>query len=103
MKILHISRTMGQGGAEKVVYQLCKDCNIESFVASSGGAYVAQLKKIGIKHCKINDIANKNPFVFSNKFHFRCLRMELTLTTTCLNRKGLFIPRFYTVSAHKYW
>ena len=64
MKILHISRTMGQGGAEKVVYQLCKDCNIESFVASSGGAYVAQLKKIGIKHCKINDIANKNPFVF---------------------------------------
>lgn len=64
MKILHISRTMGQGGAEKVVYQLCKDCDIESFVASSGGVYVAQLKKIGIKHCKINDIANKNPFVF---------------------------------------
>ena len=25
MKILHVSRTMGQGGAEKIVYQLCRD------------------------------------------------------------------------------
>ena len=25
MKVLHISRTMGQGGAEKIVYQLCRD------------------------------------------------------------------------------
>ena len=64
MKILHISRTMGQGGAEKVVYQLCKDCGIDSVVASSGGQYVGDLKKNGIKHYKILDIASKNPLVF---------------------------------------
>ena len=64
MKVLHISRTMGQGGAEKVVYQLCRDCRIDSVVASSGGRYVDALKKNGTKHYKLIDITNKNPFVF---------------------------------------
>ena len=60
---------MGQGGAEKVVYQLCRDCRIDSVVASSGGRYVDALKKNGTKHYKLIDITNKNPFVF-----FRNLR-----------------------------
>ena len=50
MKILHISRTMGQGGAEKVVMQLCCDNNEhEQFVASCGGIHVAELEKHGVK------------------------------------------------------
>ncbi|WPC17396.1 glycosyltransferase family 4 protein [Pediococcus inopinatus] len=62
MRILHISRTMGQGGAEKIVFQLCRD-NYEQcqFVVSSGGSYVDELEKIGIKHYKIPDIASRNP------------------------------------------
>ena len=63
MKVLHISRTMGQGGAEKVVYQLCKDCKgVIPIVASTGGQYVEELNKLNIKHYIIPDIDKKNPF-----------------------------------------
>ncbi|MBW7570539.1 glycosyltransferase family 4 protein [Succinivibrio faecicola] len=62
VKILHISRTMGQGGAEKVVFQLCKDIlNVESYVASTGGEYVNELSKIGVKHFFIPDLEKKDP------------------------------------------
>ena len=64
MRILHISRTMGQGGAEKVVYQICKDYNddkLEMFIASTGGIYEKELAKIGIKHYYIPDLDSKNP------------------------------------------
>ncbi len=62
MRVLHISRTMGQGGAEKVVYQLCKDNNkATQFVASCGGKYVEELNKVGVKHIMIPDIDRKNP------------------------------------------
>ena len=64
MKILHISRTMGQGGAEKVVYQLCKDNkDIEMIVASTGGIYEEELKNNKVKHYIIPDIDKKNPFL----------------------------------------
>lgn len=64
MKILHISRTMGQGGAEKVVYQLCRDDKADKqMVASCGGEYVNELKKLGIFHISIPDIANKRPIL----------------------------------------
>lgn len=63
MNILHISRTMGQGGAEKIVYQLCKDdCADLNIVASCGGEYVDLLSKIGVKNIDIEDFQNKNPF-----------------------------------------
>ena len=46
MKILHVSRTMGQGGAEKIVYQLCRDNKEhEQYVISCGGYYVEELRK----------------------------------------------------------
>lgn len=62
MKILHISRTMGQGGAEKVVMQLCCDNNEhEQFVASCGGIHVPELEKHGVKHFLIPDIDKKDP------------------------------------------
>ena len=63
MNILHISRTMGQGGAEKVVYQICKDLDENMVVASIGGCYEKELLSIGIKHYIIPDIDNKNPFL----------------------------------------
>lgn len=64
MRILHISRTMGQGGAEKVVYQLCRDNKKQQqFVISDGGAYVEKLKKIGVHHYIIPDITSKNPII----------------------------------------
>lgn len=69
MKILHISRTMGQGGAEKVVYQICKDSNhTEMVVASIGGIYEDELEKIGVKHYDIPDIDSKNPIVLIKTF-----------------------------------
>ena len=63
MNILHISRTMGQGGAEKVVYQICKESDNKMFIASIGGIYENELNKIGVKHFKIPDINGKNPIV----------------------------------------
>ncbi|MCR5146601.1 MAG: glycosyltransferase family 4 protein [Clostridia bacterium] len=68
-KILHISRTMGQGGAEKVVYQLCKDIDkMEKIVASTGGIYEDELKKYGVKHYYIPDIDSKNPILMIKTF-----------------------------------
>lgn len=63
MNVLHISRTMGQGGAEKVVYQICsiKDNN-KMFVASTGGSLGEQLDKMGVPQIQIPDIDNKNLF-----------------------------------------
>ena len=62
MNVLHISRTMGQGGAEKVVYQLCKDIkSVNQIVASTGGQYEDKLSSIGINHIIIPDLENKNP------------------------------------------
>ncbi len=70
MNILHISRTMGQGGAEKVVYQLCKDINgHDMFVASTGGVLVEKLKDRNVKHFVIPDIDCKNPFIILKTFY----------------------------------
>lgn len=62
--ILYFTRTMGLGGTEKVILQLCRNFNHEFnkiVVCSSGGVHEEELKKLGIKHYKINDIENKNP------------------------------------------
>ncbi len=61
--VLHISRTMGQGGAEKIVEQLCCDIKNHKFiVASTGGYRINNLKKHHTAHYTIPDIASKNPF-----------------------------------------
>lgn len=63
MKILHISRTMGQGGAEKIVYQLCKDNNANvQCVISCGGGYVEDLIELGVKHFWMPDMDKKSNF-----------------------------------------
>lgn len=62
--ILFIVRTMGIGGTENVVLQLCeifeKKVN-KIIVCSSGGVHEEILRKMGIKHFTIPDIASKNP------------------------------------------
>ena len=62
--ILHISRTMDIGGAERIVYQLSSDLKDEFdsvHVASTGGLWESELSAKGIQHHKILDIDNKNP------------------------------------------
>ena len=62
--ILHISRTMDIGGAERIVYQLSSDLKDEFdsvHVASTGGIWESNLAAKGIQHHKIIDIDSKNP------------------------------------------
>ena len=62
--ILHISRTMDIGGAERIVYQLSSDLKDEFdsvHVASTGGLWESELSTKGIQHHKILDIDSKNP------------------------------------------
>ena len=62
--ILHISRTMDIGGAERIVYQLSSDLKDEFDsvqVASTGGLWESDLAAKGIQHHKILDIDSKNP------------------------------------------
>ncbi|NFL87186.1 glycosyltransferase [Clostridium botulinum] len=61
--ILYFTRTMGLGGTEKVILQLCKIMKKESHkivVCSCGGVNVENLNKMGIKHYYIPDIEKKH-------------------------------------------
>lgn len=62
--ILFIVRTMGLGGTENVVLQLCEILSgkvNKIVVCSSGGVHEDKLRKMGIKHYTIPDIASKSP------------------------------------------
>ena len=62
--VLFIVRTMGLGGTENVVLQLCEILSghvNKIIVCSSGGVHEGTLEKMGIKHYTILDIASKNP------------------------------------------
>lgn len=64
MKILHVYRSMGQGGAQKIIYQLCKDVKCaQQYVISQGGVYVEQLKDCGVQHYEIPDMERKHPMI----------------------------------------
>ena len=70
--ILHISRTMDIGGAEKIVYQLATDLKEEIenvYVASTGGLWEEELNKNGIKHHKILDVESKSPKTLATNFN----------------------------------
>ncbi|WP_150541632.1 glycosyltransferase family 4 protein [Clostridium perfringens] len=61
--ILYLTRTMGLGGTEKVILQLCENLNDEFnkiVVCSSGGIHESKLDEIGIRHYKIPDFENKS-------------------------------------------
>lgn len=62
--ILFIVRTMGLGGTENVVLQLCEILSGQVnkiVVCSSGGVHEDELYTMGIKHYTIQDIAGRNP------------------------------------------
>ena len=62
--ILFFPRTMGLGGTENVVLQLCeifKSLVNSIVVCSCGGVNVNKLKNMGIKHYLIPDIERKSP------------------------------------------
>ena len=62
--ILFFARTMGQGGTENVVLQLCeifKPLVNKIVVCSCGGVNVERLHEMGISHYEIGDPENKNP------------------------------------------
>ena len=64
--ILFFPRTMGLGGTENVVLQLCeifKPLVNNIVVCSCGGENVKRLNNIGIRHYTIPDIEDKSPFV----------------------------------------
>ena len=61
--ILFIVRTMGLGGTENVVLQLCEILLSKVnkiVVCSSGGIHEEKLKRMGVVHYTIPDIASKN-------------------------------------------
>lgn len=63
MNILHLSRTMGYGGAQKIVYELatgCKERGHHIVVASGGGVYVDMLQEADIPHYQVCDLESKN-------------------------------------------
>ena len=62
--ILFIVRTMGLGGTENVVLQLCEILlgRVNKIVVcSSGGVHKQKLQAMGISHYLIPDVASKNP------------------------------------------
>lgn len=73
--ILFIVRTMGLGGTENVVLQLCQvfhNLVNKIVVCSIGGVLENELNRMGIQHYKIKDISSKNPFDFiSSCFEIR--------------------------------
>ena len=64
--IMFFTRTMGLGGPENVVLQLCEVFKEEVkkiVVCSGGGVNVKKLEKMDIRHYRISDIERKNPSV----------------------------------------
>lgn len=67
--VLFLVRTMGLGGTENVVLQLCEILSErvnKIVVCSAGGIHEADLKKMGIKHYIIPDIASKKLIDIAN-------------------------------------
>ena len=63
MKVLMVTMGMDIGGAETHILELCRAFvrrGISVFVASSGGVYVSELKKLGVPHITL-PLGQKTP------------------------------------------
>lgn len=81
MNILHLARTMGQGGAEKIIFQLASGCKLPEnkiVIASSGGVYEDALKEKGIPHYYVHDLECKKPWTMLHTLYtlIRIIRKE---------------------------
>lgn len=79
--ILYFTRTMGQGGTEKVILQLCRYFNTKFnkiIVCSCGGVHEGELENLGIKHYTIGDIESKSPIFMIRTFFeiYRIIKKE---------------------------
>lgn len=82
--ILFIIRTMGLGGTENVVLQLCEILSgkvNKIVVCSSGGIHEEKLRASGIKHYMIPDVASKKPLDMLKSYqHIRRIIKEEEIT-----------------------
>lgn len=105
MNILHISRTMGQGGAEKIVYQLCKaqKDGTNQFVISCGGSYVKELESLGVKHVQTPDMDSKNPIIMLQCLFLigKMVRREHIDILHTHHRMAAFYARLVSMVYHK--
>ena len=95
---------MGQGGAEKIVYQLCADINTNNYIASSGGFLAKKLKTA--THYTIPDLDSKNPIDIIKTIYIlkKILKKEHINLIHSHHRMGAFyariigknIPKIYT-------
>ena len=65
-KILMFTRTMGLGGTENVILNICESLknDFDFTVISSGGVNVNKLNELGIKHYSVEDISSNNLLLF---------------------------------------
>lgn len=112
--ILHISRTMGQGGAEKIIFQLSvglKEKFNKTLVASTGGELIDDMEENGIEHVRIEDIEQKSiPVLLKNFIQlFKIIKNNNINIVHIHHRMGLlyvqllriFYPRIrYVYTAH---
>lgn len=102
--ILFIVRTMGVGGTENVVLQLCQVFhNIVNriVVCSTGGVLENELNRMGIQHYKIKDISSKNPLDFiSSCFEIReIIKKEKITIVHSHHRMGALIAEIVSPSS----
>ncbi len=79
MKIVHIITGLGDGGAENVLFKICKyDIKNKHFVISlkGPGKYFSLIKKLGIKvYCLNMRFYSLNKFFYLVKSNFENLKM----------------------------
>lgn len=74
MRILYLNNAMSVGGVTKCILKLCKEknANIETLVASHGGALLDEFNNRGIKHYEINDVEDKSPINIIRNINILC-------------------------------
>lgn len=71
--ILFLTRTMGLGGTENVILQLCEifqPLANKLIVCSSGGVNIEKLNSMGIHHYTIPDISQKSPIIMLKTYKY---------------------------------
>ena len=100
--ILHISRTMDVGGAEKIVYQLATDLKEdfqEVHVASTGGLWEPKLEEKGVKHHPLKDIEKKDFKTIVSNFRNlqKLIKTENITIIHTHHRMAAFYARILTI------
>lgn len=74
MRILYLNNVMSVGGVTKCILKLCKEksTNIETVVASHGGALLGEFNSLGIKHYEIYNVEDKSPINIIKNIKILC-------------------------------